>query len=390
MKGNGAAEYSPLGDDETEPRPKFWRWFNCFACIFALSTIIGIFTYFLYVAVTEARAAVNVDEFRDEFGPFLMAISYNYSDAYMTMAEGLVTGYGDYFVASLSMAISCQMQLNYTGAQYWLNKAHDDGVNDQYSYLLPSDPMWDNDLPEQQLYTAVEDQIWAIPYYYNLSTAQVYPNFATGYIVKLNATTIFFLNPVEIEDSVLAQIQSTIGNITHLIEQSLYHYMWLPWAISTWPNAEVWGVPAQATYGPIMALNIPWTGFLNDSNPLFPGDVIQMTFQGEANDECGLFHIKTGSGFYSDLLYLSDFDKYTFGGIDNQTPFFSRLWFWTYGVYNQLGVPNNLNITNPQAFAQSITNMENEWDFSAIYFTNGGRITDSAGSDFSGAFDDYT
>jgi len=166
---------------------------------------------------------------------------------------------------------------------------------------------------------------------------------------------------------------------------------------SYFPEVLSYGVQAQQDYQPTAGLS--WTGFLNDAQPIFPGDFSQITLQGQVSDECALFHIPTKTVFLADLLMYSLVSNSTVGGNfvpgawNNQTSFFMRLYYWTYGAYDSLAVPNYQNtwglITNATAFSESVRKIETNDDIQQIFLANGGIVVQSAKSSLEDAFAPY-
>jgi len=95
------------------------------------------------------------------------------------------------------------------------------------------------------------------------------------------------------------------------------------------------------------------------------------------------------------LIYSAiDFPGTVPGTLTNQTSFFMRLYYWTYGAYNQLGVPDYQEdwglITNATLFSQSILYIEENLNFNQIYLCQGGLITQDGKSKFIASFAPYS
>jgi len=141
-----------------------------------------------------------------------------------------------------------------------------------------------------------------------------------------------------------------------------------------------------------------WSGFLDDANPLFPGEFTQITLKGQDNDECAFYHVASKIIILSDLLMDSvvsnmGTDNFVPGTTNQTTSFFNRLYYWTYGAYNSLAVPNFQDsmqlISDPTSFSDSIKSVTN-LDISKILVINGGVAAGSgAKSSLQTAFSPY-
>jgi hypothetical protein len=87
-----------------------------------------------------------------------------------------------------------------------------------------------------------------------------------------------------------------------------------------------------------------------------------------------------------------DNGNYIPGTSNNQTTFFNRLYYWTYGSYNSLNVPNYQNsfnlISDPTAFSNSIQKITS-LDISQLLLINGGLLTNDVGTSLQNAFASY-
>jgi len=123
-------------------------------------------------------------------------------------------------------------------------------------------------------------------------------------------------------------IATTTTTPDFLIEQTKEHYQFLPQAQALFPSSSSYGVQAQKNYPPTAGFN--WTGFLNDSQLLFPGELAQITLQGQDGDECALVHLSSKTVFLADLLMYSLVSNVPDGNFvpgtsNNQTSFFYAL-----------------------------------------------------------------
>jgi len=84
--------------------------------------------------------------------------------------------------------------------------------------------------------------------------------------------------------------------------------------------------------------------------------------------------------------------NYTPGTPNNQTSFFNRLYYWTYGVYQNISVPNYQNswklINNSTALSSSLLYLQS-LNPQQLLLINGGRIPANAGISLQAAFAPY-
>jgi hypothetical protein len=372
--------YRTIGDDE-EPTTYKNTLLGCLACF----GVISIMIFFIVRAVKDytPSSSVDLDAFKQDFGPFLQSLSFEPSDDYYNLSQGLSDKYPDFFLADLARAMSSQAMGQSDDAQTWLQKAIDDGDGDDYFSLLPTQQEFQDNNPSQSL-IQINDKIWTVSHYYtNKNNAnQPFSLYEVGYIVLLNNGSVLFLNPLPLESGVLAQLRTVTNNTdpNFLVEPTKQHYQFLPDSQRQFPAAKSYGVQAQKDWNETSMLD--WTGFLDDANPLFPGEFTQITFQGQTNDECAFYHVASKTIILSDLLMDSVVsnqgeNNYVPGTTNQTTSFFNRLYYWTYGAYNSLAVPNFQNsmnlITNQTSFSDSIKSVTN-LDIANILFINGGVV----------------
>jgi len=339
--------------------------------------------------------SVDVGAFKKDFGPFLQALSYSPSNDFLQLAQNISDKYPDYFLSYLALAMAYQALNQTDAAQANLKSARDES-NGDYASLLPSDLEFQNQIPEQALYYVAPD-IWLVPHFFTVEANQTFSLFECGYLVRLDNGSLVFINPVPVTQQVSAAIQQTCGSVPDfLVVQTKHRYAFLPEIQQTFPNAKTYGVQAQKDYN--QTANLNFTGFLSDSQPLFPDEFAQFTFQGHEYDESAFVHFKNNTVFFTDMLTDSvtnsaDFAGTVPGTLTNQTSFFMRLYYWTYGVYNQLAVPDYQEdwglITNASLFSQSIQDMEQDIVFDQIYLCQGGLVTQDARAKFVSSFSPY-
>jgi len=353
--------------------------------------VIGVMIFFIVTAVRgKTSSSTDLDAFKRDFGPFLQALSFIPNASYLDMSLALVDNYPDFFLSYLAVAMAYRTQNMIDNATSYLEQARDKGDSDPFSALLPTQSEWDDQYPPQTL-IQLNDHIWTVPYFYTVDPTQHFSVSETGYLILLSNGSTVYLNPVPLNSDVQAALPQ---NPSFLVEQTKQHYRFLNQTQALFPMAVSYGVEAQKDYPATAGLK--WTGFLDDNQPLFE-DFTQLTLQGQDDDECALFHIPSKTVFLADLLMYSLVSNSTGGNFvpgtwNNQTSFFMRLYYWTYGAYDTLAVPDYQQpwglITNASVFSDSVRKLEDN-DIRQIFLANGGIIVESAKSSLVNAFQPY-
>jgi hypothetical protein len=151
--------------------------------------------------------------------------------------------------------------------------------------------------------------------------------------LRMRSGELVCINPVPMTDELAARV-SDHGEVTHIVAPAKYHSEGIPHAQRLFPRARTWGAPAQKGYPGVA--HVRFDGYLDDSAPLFPGELDQITMRGIDVGDVWFVDRASRTLIVTDAVFATE-------AVPGAEPFaspFAAFYTWAWGVHGRLGVPS--------------------------------------------------
>lgn len=250
-------------------------------------------------------------------------------------AAWLLKSFPNLFVAHLFAAIVNLWKKRPEQAQACLDRARrllPDGH--PWAYLVPTDPLFRGDPPAQQLLEVEPGRVYRV--LGQVSPPQLRPFGFRGMatFLRLRSGRLVCINPVPFSEELAGQIRA-LGEVTHIIAPAKYHNEYVMEAKSHFAKAGVYGVPQHRGYP--QAAHVSFDGYLDDAQPLFPGEIDQITMNGIDLGDVFLLDRASRTLIVTDAIFPFPSPAET----EEYMSFFFRMYAWSWGVMppSKIAVP---------------------------------------------------
>ncbi len=245
----------------------------------------------------------------------------------------LLGEYPDFFVAHLVVAFIRREQGKDELADQALARAReieaklDVPPERSLRHLLPSEEEWAGIPPPVSLQEVVPGVVWRVPAYFVHGVAPLH-EVSNATIVRRRDGGLVIYNPVEVPLEIRDQILA-LGEVTHLVIATKFHNHFIEASQRLFPRAKTYGVRGHLNNPPSKDLH--FDGFLQEGEPLFPGEIDEFAFGGHEFEEVVMIHRDTRTAILHDLLVSNR------AGLEGHT-FWIRLYSFCWGIDERVGV----------------------------------------------------
>jgi hypothetical protein len=244
---------------------------------------------------------------------------------------------GDSFLGQLSRAFGLRLLAREDEADRAFRRATDlvpDG--DPWSHLVPDASAW---RATARPATVVEEEPGHVYRVTGDTRAEgaVFGTLGAGRFLRMLSGEFVYVNPVPLTGDVIARVRD-LGGVAHVIAPAKYHFEHVREARRAFPEARVWGVPAHRGFARVA--HVHFDGYLDDSAPLYPGELDQLTLRGNDVGDVWLLYRRTRTLMTTDaLFYAGPVAPDAPDARDFDSPFRS-FYAWAWGVAGRAGVPS--------------------------------------------------
>lgn len=213
---------------------------------------------------------------------------------------------------------------------------------------------------------AVDENIWVLETLYDIVPGGPFKFPGNMTIVRLHDGGLLLVNPVELQDAI-AQMLAELGEVTHVVTQTTFHYRFLDEYQNAFAKAAFFGTPAQEQKPEVQHLR--FDGYLQDHTPMVGDEIDQVTFSGHAFNETALMHRDSKTLIVADLAM---------NGCEPISTFFN-FYAWLWGVHGRCGCPHyhRLMVLDKAAAMDSMKRIL-ALDFERIVFAHGHPVQENA------------
>jgi hypothetical protein len=204
---------------------------------------------------------------------------------------------------------------------------------DPWSHLVPDTAEWRAPIRPAALVEEEPGHVYRIIGETRADGA-VFGTLGVGRFLRMQSGELVYVNPVPLADEVVAEVR-TLGRVAHVIAPAKYHFEHVMVAARAFPGARIWGVPAHRGFARVA--RIPFDGYLDDTAPLYPGELEQLTLDGNDIGDVWLLYRRTRTLLTTDALFFSA--PVANEAADFDSPF-RRFYAWAWGVATRDGIPS--------------------------------------------------
>jgi len=241
---------------------------------------------------------------------------------------------GDCFMGQLSRAFGFRLLGREDDADRAFRRATElvpDG--DPWSQLVPDATAWRAPARPAALVEEEPGHVYRVTGETRADGA-VFGVLGVGRFLRMQSGDLVYVNPVPLADDVVAEVRK-LGSVAHVIAPAKYHFAHVTEAARAFPGARVWGVPAHRSFARVAG--IPFDGYLDDTAPLYPGELEQLTLDGNDVGDVWLLYRRTRTLMTTDALFFAG--PVAADAADFDSPF-RRFYAWAWGVADRAGVPS--------------------------------------------------
>ncbi|HEX6272005.1 MAG TPA: hypothetical protein VFZ53_03160 [Polyangiaceae bacterium] len=241
---------------------------------------------------------------------------------------------GECFMGQLSRAFGFRLLGREDDADRAFRRATElvpDG--DPWSHLVPDTAEWRAPTRPAALVEEEPGHVYRIAGETRAEGA-VFGTLGVGRFLRMQSGELVYVNPVPLADEVVAEVRR-LGSVAHVIAPAKYHFAHVTGAARAFPGARVWGVPAHRGFARVA--RIPFDGYLDDAAPLYPGELEQLTIDGNDIGDVWLLYRRTRTLMTTDALFFAG--PVAADAADFDSPF-RRFYAWAWGVADRTGVPS--------------------------------------------------
>lgn len=241
---------------------------------------------------------------------------------------------GDCFLGQLSRAFGFRVLGREDDADRAFQRATDLVPDeDPWSHLVPDAGTWRAPARHAALVEEEPGHVYRVTGETRPEGA-VFGTLGAGRFLRMQSGELVYVNPVPLVDAVVAEIHD-LGDVAHVIAPAKYHFAHVTAARAAFPGARIWGVPAHRQFSQVA--QIPFDGYLDDTAPLYPGELEQLTLHGNDVGDVWLLYRRTRTLMTTDALFFAG--PAPGDAADFDSPF-RRFYAWAWGVPDRAGVPS--------------------------------------------------